>query len=374
MSRTYDIAVLGATPAGFAAACKLAGKGLDVVVLDAPQQNVRSPLADWVPRDFFAIEGLPKGLMRASGAAAFRHVCYHNVAVDKQAEYKSRSIAGYFFRADDLLKAFKSAAVKVGVKVRTTKNSPSIRLEEDRAQLLVSSQAKITCRILIVAQNRPVDVINDLSLPVRAVPQSSVTVAGLDIPAAGKSALRSLAGTLHLVGLSDRTEMGMFFALGPVVHLRVISTSNASANRVAKLAAMVSSLQEAGVLPERLQLNRARGAAWKPPAGVALELETHVAKRCLLAGTAGGFADSITAQVLPPSVKSALLAAGIAANALDGDDVQNTLMKYKNTWRNALAKVLRPPNTSLQMLLPLLFVNRRIVGKFTRALLYGEAI
>jgi hypothetical protein len=49
-------------------------------------------------------------------------------------------------------------------------------------------------------------------------------------------------------------------------------------------------------------------------------------------------------------------------------------MTFRDVWRNELAEYLRPPNTSLQMLLPLLFVNKRIVTKFTRALLYGEDI
>ena len=49
-------------------------------------------------------------------------------------------------------------------------------------------------------------------------------------------------------------------------------------------------------------------------------------------------------------------------------------MKFKNHWRKNLADYLRPPNTSLQMLLPLLFVNQQIVAKFTRALLFGETI
>ena len=49
-------------------------------------------------------------------------------------------------------------------------------------------------------------------------------------------------------------------------------------------------------------------------------------------------------------------------------------MKFKTSWREHLADYLRPPNTSLRLLLPLLFVNQSIVERFTRALLYGESI
>jgi len=137
---------------------------------------------------------------------------------------------------------------------------------------------------------------------------------------------------------------------------------------------MVTNLQRAGILPGSLQIGRARGAIWRPPGGVAAEAETHVAKRCLLAGTAGGFADSITGQTLFPSVRSALIAAEIAMAALRSADPQTALGQYKIAWREKLGDYLRPPGTSLQMLFPLLFVNKRLVRRFTGALLFGKNI
>jgi hypothetical protein len=134
---------------------------------------------------------------------------------------------------------------------------------------------------------------------------------------------------------------------------------------------MITRLKEAGIFPGTLPLGRARGAVWCPPAAVALEMETHAAKRCLLAGTAGGFVETITGHTLLPSVRSGILAAKTALAALQSKNPQETLMSFKISWRRALANYIRPPNTSPQMLLPLLFANRRIVGKFTRALLYG---
>jgi len=177
-----------------------------------------------------------------------------------------------------------------------------------------------------------------------------------------------------VVQMSERTELGLFFRVGGVVHLRMISNSSAAGTRAAELSAMLTNLQRAGVLPPDLKLGRAKGAIWHPPAGLALELETHVAKRCLLVGTAGGFVEGITGQSVHPSVTSALLGADVAHAALDARNPQESLMKFKNSWRKKLVEYLRPPSTSLHMLLPLLFVNQNIVGKFTKALLHGESI
>jgi len=372
MAKLHDVAILGATPSGFAAACYLAGKGLEAVVVDAPTQASESPLADWVPGHLFKLSGLPKSLLRASGAARFQRVVFHNAAMSQSAEYRSRGVAGYLLHASELTKAFRAAAGKAGVRVRSSKTPPAIELGEDAVRLVGTTQVR--AKLLLIAHSRPNEVLSDLALPSRAVVGTPLTVAGLDLPVGARKTSQKVAGALHVIETGEQSDLGLFFVAGSVVHLRMISGSRASGTRAEELSTMLAGLQRAGILPTDLPLARAKGAVWHPPAGGALELESHVAKRCLLAGTAGGFADSITGQTLAPSVKSALLAAEVAAAALSSRQPQATLMRFKTSWREALADALRPPNTALQMLLPLLFVNRKIITRFTRALLYGEPI
>jgi flavin-dependent dehydrogenase len=135
---------------------------------------------------------------------------------------------------------------------------------------------------------------------------------------------------------------------------------------------MVTSLQRAGLLPQRLPLGRSRGAVWRPPAGLAIELETHVAKRCLLAGTAGGFAEIVLGQTLLPTVRSAILAAEAAMAALKDDRPQEALGDFKTSWRDSLGGWLRPLPTPLHMLLPMLPANRKLAAKLTAQLLRGD--
>jgi uncharacterized protein YfiM (DUF2279 family) len=177
-----------------------------------------------------------------------------------------------------------------------------------------------------------------------------------------------------VVEAREQSEMGLLFVIGKTLHVRIISSSAAAGNRAAELSNLVGDLQTAGILPDKLALGAARGAVWHPPASAALDVETHIAKRCILAGTAGGFAGAITGQTLWPSVRSALLSAEVAAEALSSEDPQKPLENFRNQWQTALGDYLRPPSTSLQMLLPLLFANQRIVGRFTDALLFGKNI
>ncbi len=372
-TKMHDIVVLGATPAGLATAYYLAKKKLDVAVVDSPHESIECPLTDWLPRTFFQMTGLPKGLVKLAKAEPFSQVTYHNASFNSKADYKARREAGHFVHVPTLLKALRTSATKAGAKMRISTTWPTILLNEDHVE--IHGSRRVQARLLIIAQNRPNEVLSELSMPLRTVPGGSLLVSGLDIPVSPRRKdIKEIAGAMHVVELRERTELGAFFVANGRFHVRIISNSVASGNRAMELSGMISGLQQASVIPMDLPLGRATGAVWYPPAGVALELETHVAKRCLLAGTAGGFVECITGQSLVPSVRSALLAADVAVAAIDSDQPQNVLMKYKTMWRKSLADYLRPPNTSLHMLLPLLFVNNRIVSKFTRAMLYGENI
>ncbi|HAU36191.1 MAG TPA: hypothetical protein DCX07_00555 [Phycisphaerales bacterium] len=373
MPSIQDVAILGANCSGLAAAVLLAGRKRSVLVVEAPAAATECPLCDWAPADFFRAAGLGKNLFRACGAQSFRKVVYHDATLRKRAEHSSRAALGAFVDAGELGAALRSAAKKAGARFRAADASPVLRPDEEQVRL-VFGEAHVTAKFLLISQGRPRDVLNDLSLPARAAPQSRVTAAALDVPISAKDLPRDAAGALHVVEMPDRSEIGMYFVHGKTLHIRVISTSAASGSRAAELSGLVGSLQEAQLLPTRLALGKARGAVWHPPAGLALELDSHVAKRCLLAGTAGGFAASITAQTLLPTVQSALLAAEAADQALDSPTPQETLMQFKNSWRKSLADLLRPPSTSPRMLLPLLFVNNNLVERFTRAMLYGEEL
>jgi len=370
--QTCDIAILGATPAGLTAAYLLARKHFDVIVIDAPGQTAECPLSDWLPGEAFGDSNLPKITVRHCGARAFRGICYHDADLARSVRYKMRRIAGYFLERRALIGALQAAAQRSGATFRKLRKVPKIKLQEDF--VLLAASRPIKAGILLHCLGRPQRAMAQLGIQQRPPLQSNLIAAALDVPRKARRADVEPDGMLHVVELPQRSELGIFFATDKTVHLRVISYSAASGNRVAELSQMASRLQSAGLLGESLLLGKARGAVWQPPAGLALDLETHVAKRCLLVGTAGGFADSICGQATAPSMRSAALAAQIAAEAVRSSKPQEVLRKFQRAWQEHLADSLRPPSTSPQMLLPLLFVNERIAGRFSRSLLYGEPI
>ena len=382
MPKSYDIAVLGATAAGYVAAITLAKKGRKVIVLSAPGSATESPLADWIPAD--VVKACPVlGSLRSSGMEApFRQVHFHSADLEQQAAYRSRTTAGYVLRRANLLSAFAKAARRAGVDRAELIGASAVELQENA----VAVRAKRPCQaaLLLIAQDRPAEVIARLALPARSVPVGQIAVCGLDIPA-GRARLDK---ALHVVAWpGGRERLGMFFGAGSVLHVRVLSIAAPASGRTAgpakresegqlieALGQLVARLQGGGLLPARLSLSRATAAIWRPPGGVALELETHLAKRALLIGTAGGFASAMSGQTLDASIRSALVAADVVDRALRGKRLQEALAEYKRKWRNKLADRIRAPGTSLKMLLPIVFANKTMANRFARALLYGESL
>jgi flavin-dependent dehydrogenase len=368
----HDIAVLGASAAGCAAAGILAQGGCRVALVEYAGVSCESPLADWVPRGFWLLPGVSSSARKSCRGDPLRVVRYHDPTLERQAALPLRPDGGSLLDTGDLKRSMLEAARKAGAAVVRLAGRPTIHLGED--SVLLAGPRDLTARLLLIAQGSPREALGDLALPVRPPPRSPFAVAGLDARLPGGKARKELAGTLNLVAFRQRGKMGMFFAAGETLHLRLVWSAGEGSQAAAELSAFFRDLKKARLLPPELSLRGARGAIWRPPAGEALDLETHAAKRCLLLGTAGGFADSISGATLYPSVRSAAIAAEAARSALAAADPQEPLMRYKNEWRKLLAEGLRPPSTSVDLLLPLLMTNRKLVEKFTRAMLYGRSI
>jgi len=370
--KCYDVAVLGASPAGLAAAISLSRRRRSVVVADSPCRATDSPLAEWVPATLFALAPFLKRLARPAGAEPFFRAVYHSADGSRSATHRGRKVLGYFLQADKLTRALKAAARAAGVCV--VRAAAPVVPQLGEREVVLPAGREVRARSLLIAQGRPADVIGALTLPVRNVPTSRLVAAGMNITWTAGQVRVHFGRELHVVHLAEGGELAMFFGLGSILHIRLIRPAGREGDPAGALCELVEQLSRAGLLPAEVPLGRIKAAAWDPPSGVAMEMDSHIAKRTLLVGSAGGFADQVTAQTVAPAVRSALLAAEVIARALDADSCQEVLNTYKTIWRESLADFLRPPNTAVHLLMPLLFVNERMVNRFTRAMLYGDRI
>lgn len=373
MAKLTDVAILGATPAGLAAAIALARAKRSVTVIEAPASAAECSLIDWAPKDVFAGAKYLHPVLKAAGAESFSKLTFHNAALDASAHWSGGRLAGYTFAAGKLIDAMTAAAKKLKVRLVKADHWPRLDLREQQVTV-ACNRREVEARGLLIAMNRPAEVISELALPVRNVPVSTLSATAMQLIWTPTKAARQFGNRVQILDLPERNDLGMILSAGSAVQLRVVSESTEPTNRAGQLAELLGRLREAGVIPEDVPAEGVKATQWHPPGGVALDLETHVAKRTLLIGTAGGFAGMMTGQTIAPSVRSALLAAEVMHEALDADQPQTVLGTFKQLWRQALAEYLRPPNTSLHLLLPLVFMNKQMAGRFARAMLYGEDV
>ena len=102
-------------------------------------------------------------------------------------------------------------------------------------------------------------------------------------------------------------------------------------------------------------------------------MESHVGKRCLLVGDAGGFVTSFSHEGIYPALRSGELAAETVAAALRAPVLQDELASFSTLWRSELAGYLRMPNTDLGLLMPMVFNNPQMSRRVARAFLLGQA-
>ena len=71
---------------------------------------------------------------------------------------------------------------------------------------------------------------------------------------------------------------------------------------------------------------------------------------------------------------SARLAVDVLLRATDSRHPQDTLRHFSAEWRTKMADYLRPPNTDLQFLLPLIFTNQQMADRTADAFWSGKNI
>jgi flavin-dependent dehydrogenase len=184
-------------------------------------------------------------------------------------------------------------------------------------------------------------------------------------------------GALH-VSLGFGAAPGYAWAFPGTDQVNVgIGVRGGHAHRIEDLyEKWTAGLRDLGLVPQGANLTGPDGAAI--PAGAALEFESHVGKRTILIGDAGGFASAATGEGIYPGVQSAAIASRCILKALDADrgrkgvHCQDELQTFKTLWRQQIAPHLQMPNVNVTFLLPLIYTNQEIADRFGRAFLFGD--
>ena len=356
-----DILVIGGGPAGAAAAAFAARGGARAALLEQTETPGASQSGGWIgPKGVALCEEL--GIKPAS-AIEFSQVILRSWDFKKHSIVNDAELGGWIVPRGDLDRALLDAARRAGATVKLGAAAQRLRLGEDCAAVSLADGSSETAEIVILADGLDSALALQAGLPAAGrLAQLPETVSQEFEAAAGEVALEFAIGAGRSAQLATLTR----------AHGRTRVTLSAHAVDVAvsvQFERMLEAARGAGVI---------RGAALAPAqrqrigAGAALDLETHVAKRTLLAGDAGGFVSAFGNEGVYPAMLSGRIAAETALAALKARPLQDALPAYGDAWRMRLAEYLRLPNTDLAMLMPLVFGNAQMSKRVARALLLGQ--
>lgn len=354
-----DVMVIGATPAAAAAAIRLRGLGRTVVMVHSERTGESQPELTWFGGAGMEALGDCEVKASAVGASAFWGMQLHSGDLKRSVQVKDKEVKGWIARTRDIEQALQSRVRKAGCEVRT-----------GEVEQAVAADSHVTVRF------------GDAKRMVRVVLMDD----GVESAAAERFRLTPAARTANacpFVWETHRVQspVGIRLVLGPGRNLGVL-LSNGSALQAGLLirdggtlgAASVyvefaAALQRAGLVPA----HTINPSAMLLPAGAALDMDSHVGKRSLLIGWAGGFAAAFSGDGLYPGLKSGLNAAECASRAIASSMPQDELSRYESAWRTELADYLRMPNTDLSLLMPLVFNDSmQMSRRVARAFLLGE--
>lgn len=353
------VAIVGAGPAGCAAAIHAARAALPTVLMTGGGR--RTPgCGGWIGPA--AIEMLAALGISPPASVVFRGITLHSLDFRHHAVVRDDALHGAIpdgaWPAAPLLDAVRAA----GVDLRTGPALRAASLRERDVLLTRDDGGELSASQLIIADGRGSD---------------ASRLIGLPPPAAGASAAfctweqRSSAASLDVCLGGRRTSITATIARSPNQVRVLLLSRDPEAPAARALASLLGAAASAGVVAPPPS---AADAVVEFRVGGALDTETHVAKRCLRIGAAGGFASAFSGDGLHAALCSGRIAAEVLKAAAHAPLPQDELARFDSAWRVELADAMREPRTDLSLLTPMLFSNAQMSARVARAFLLGASI
>jgi len=356
--------IAGAEPAAWVAAITARQVGLRTLVI--PGSDSRPQVADtaWLgPAGVRVCRECGVELPAADGVE-FSSVRLWPWNLKTTATVDGDELSGWLVTPDRLTAALRHAAQNAGAETEASAILQQLDLGETRVAAHLSDGRDVTGRILLIADGPDAATAQMARLETTPRDDAPGTLAGItfEIPETDP--------TLDVViGTGRDLQLATIVRFGTTASITLLTRSLAT-SATAQLAELLEAASGVDTLPS------ARTVVPQPAisrSGAALELDSHVGKRCLLMGAAGGFVSSFSNDGLYPAIRSAQLAVQTAARALQAELPQDELVSFSSAWRAELADYLRMPNTDLGLLMPMVFGNPRMSERVARAFLLGQS-
>lgn len=360
----FDLLIVGAGPAGCAAALRALREGARVCLVDRAEFPRPRPCVGWMGPAAVRLCTQAGIDARTAKAAPFTGLTLHSwdlrsqVAIDDDPD-----LVGWLVDRGPFDAALVSAARRAGADVRLGAKPGRITLGERRVVALMPDRSELVGAVLLIADGAFSETAAQAQLAPAGHSHESARCVYASFPPDKGGARVDVS-----IGASRAGQVATVVR-GPRGGRLCVMLRDREAALADHVSAFVQAARQSGLLPvgELGDLHECVS-----PAGVALDMDTHVGKRCLLIGDAGGFVASLSNEGLYPAMRSGQIAAEVALEALRAPVCQDALAEFGPRWRAELADYLRMPNTDLALLMPLVFRNPQMSHRVARAFLLGQ--
>jgi flavin-dependent dehydrogenase len=356
-----DVIVVGGGPAGCAAALAARRAGRTVRVLRRHKDTASTGCAGWIGPAALALCG-ELGVDAATCGQPFDGVHIGSWDLKQTAQVHGDDLHGRIVSDGELGQRLLEAVTAAGADVHVGPTVTGLDLGEDDATLHRGDTDPVRGRAVLIA-----DGAHSATAPLAQLHGTRIEAPP---PRGAVAPVTCAKGTnsLHVLVSANAALRVATLALGDGRGRAALVTHDRETPPIEQLHSVFAAAIDQGLM------KGVAGEVVEVPsqAGVALEFESHVGKRCILVGQAGGFAAALSGEGLYPSMQSAVLAAETVERALAAEVFQDELATFSATWRSRLADYLRLPNTDLGLLLPMVFKNEQIAARVARALPLGQ--
>lgn len=370
-SETYDVAIVGAGPAGATAAILLAQKDRSVVLIDRAEFPRAVTCAGWLnTRSAELLDELAVKI-KSLKKSAFKDVTFHRADFTQSAKPTFEDTPGYLIDRAQFDHALVKTAVAGGVNLMSGVAANSIRLNESSVTVRLADGHDVQSKLLLLASGHEGPLLGQTGISA-GLGESPIWAAQVEAPWPSDSVPKK--PSVHLVlGLDNGGSFGLCCLSKERLSVGVHWVGERD-GAIPALVLLCRQAAEHGIVALDLS-EEARGAALiRSPAAAALDRDTHVGKHTLVIGDAGGFISAASNEGIYPAMWSAQIAADVADKALYSVHSQDELMTFDSQWRIQMADYLRSPHTDIQFLLPLIFSNQPMADRMGAAFFFGENI
>lgn len=336
----YDVVIVGAGPSGSTAAKNLAENGKKVLIIDKQK----------FPRDKPCGGAIPTRVMKQFPYVEefIDSISYGSYTHSSSLKYTLKFVREKPFLATVIRKDFDDGLVKLAVNAGATfLNSKAVKdvtTQKDKVVLLLDDNEKIEAKIVlgcdgmrsIVAEKTNLcKKMDDICISV--VQEQPMSTQQLQKYFTDKKIVHLFIKTQGIAGYGWIFPKKKHINIGMGQFESAVDSSKPRPNLKESYKKYIELLKEKKMLPKDFPIENVKGGTLP-----VFPLKKTYSDRVLICGDAAGFINSITGEGIYYAMASGEMAANVALESLDSDDMSSEfLSKYQDLWYDKFGKDLK---------------------------------